>query len=366
VISLSIPWTHLVAFFLVALATPSALPAQTEQSTQTVRGMVFVEASGLPVQGASVDVISSDFEVVVRGVTDVMGRFELALPDTGTFLVTASHAGYLASAPEAVELGPSQSATVMLAIHSLRTDSVRVEALASGNGGYTADIFGQVLENEGGRPIQNVEVRLIGRPRTVTTGNNGRFAIREAEPGIARLYFQHLSYSPREILVDLESGLGYQVAVRMEVDPLEIPGIEVTAVSRTVARRLQPVFDRMDRAVTAHFRTETDFVARGHPPVGSLLQGIPRVRVENRGLRWSVTMTGAVTLNGDPCVPSIYIDGVRVSHHGDPASLSEFLAMSTLDVAIIEVYPGAASLPPEFNDPGTMCAIGIWTRRGGD
>ncbi len=37
--------------------------------------------------------------------------------------------------------------------------------------------------------------------------------------------------------------------------------------------------------------------------------------------------------------------------------------MSTMDVAVIEVYPGAASLPPEFNDPGSMCAIGIWTKR---
>jgi len=358
--------SHPAAFFLLALATPSALLAQTVQSTQTVRGMVFVEASGLPVPGASVDVISSDLEVVVRGVTDAIGRFELALPDTGTFLVTASHTGYLASAPEPVELGPSQSGTVMLAIRSLRTDSVSVAARESENGGYTADIFGQVLENEGGRPIQNVEVRLIGRSRMVTTGNNGRFAIREADPGTVRLYFQHLSYSPREILVDLQSALGYQVAVRMEVDPLEIPGIEVAAVSRSVARRLQPVFDRMERAVTAHFRTEKDFVARGHPPVGSLLQGIPRVRVQNRGLRWLVTMGGAVTMTGDPCVPSIYLDGVRVSHHGDPASLSEFLAMSTLDVAILEVYPGAASLPPEFNDPGTMCAIGIWTKRGGN
>ena len=75
--------------------------------------------------------------------------------------------------------------------------------------------------------------------------------------------------------------------------------------------------------------------------------------------------TIAVTLIGDRCVPTIYLDGMRVSRHGDPASLSEFLTMSTFDVAVIEVYPGAASLPAEFNDPGTMCAIGIWTRRGG-
>jgi hypothetical protein len=82
-------------------------------------------------------------------------------------------------------------------------------------------------------------------------------------------------------------------------------------------------------------------------------------------MNWLVTMGGAVTMTGEPCVPTLYLDGMSVSRHGDPASLSEFLTLSTLDVAVIEVYPGAASLPAEFNDPGTMCAIGIWTRRGG-
>ena len=153
--------------------------------------------------------------------------------------------------------------------------------------------------------------------------------------------------------------------VRSQKEAAEIPGIEVSAVSRMVARRLQPVYDRMNRAVTAHFRTEKDFVARGHPSVGSMLRGLPRVKVQNRGMSWLVTMGGAVTLTGQPCVPTLYLDGMRVSRHGDPASLSEFLTLSTLDVAVIEVYPGAASLPAEFNDPGTMCAIGIWTRRGG-
>ena len=41
------------------------------------------------------------------------------------------------------------------------------------------------------------------------------------------------------------------------------------------------------------------------------------------------------------------------------------IAMAPMGVEIVEVYPGPASLPPEYNDPGTKCAIGIWTKRGG-
>ena len=200
------------------------------------------------------------------------------------------------------------------------------------------------------------------------TGSNGRFFIRDLPPGPARVYVQHLSYQPRETHIDLEEGVAYEVAFRLDPDPFELPGVEVKAMSRRIARRLAPVYDRIDRSTTAYFRTEKDFASRGHPPVGAMIQGLPRVRVAQRGgLMWSVTMGGSVLLTGERCVPAIYLDGIRVSNPYEDtsalSSLSEFMAMSTMDVAVIEVYPGAASLPPEFNDPGSMCAIGIWTKR---
>jgi hypothetical protein len=40
-------------------------------------------------------------------------------------------------------------------------------------------------------------------------------------------------------------------------------------------------------------------------------------------------------------------------------------SLSTMDVEIIEVYSGAASLPAEFWHSGVTCAVGVWTKRGG-
>jgi len=349
----------MAAFCLPASAVSSAL------SAQTITGMVFEGGSGSPIQGASISVLDSNFQGLIQNLfADALGRFRVILPDSGTFLVTASHSDYVAPGPEVLILRPGDSVTVLLALRPLRPDSVTVEARAREDGSYAADVYGRVVDNNGGRPIPNAEVRLIGL-KGVTTGSNGRFFIRGVPPGPARVYVQHLSYQPRETHIDLEPGVAYEVAVRLDPDPMEIPGIEVTAVSRRVARRLEPVYDRMDRAVTAHFRTKEEFASRGHPPVGAMIRGLPRVRVHQRGLFWAVTMGGAVTLSGQACVPAIYLDGIRVSNSEDPMSVSEFMAMSTFDVDVIEVYPGASSLPPEFNDPGTMCAIGIWTRRGG-
>jgi hypothetical protein len=333
---------------------------------QTITGLVFERVSGRPIQGASVSVMDSGFQDLVPNLyADALGRFRVMLSEPGTFVVTARHDDYLASGPEVLMLEPGDSVTVLLQLDPIGPDSVTVEARSAEDGSSGADVYGIVVDNDSGRPVQAAEVMVVGQ-RSVITGSNGRFFVKDLPPGPARVYVQHLSFQPRETHIALEPGIAYEVEFRLDPDPLELPGVEVTAMSRQIARRLEPVFDRMGRAVAADFRTEKDFEQRGHPPVGAMIRGMPGVRVDQRGLQWRINMRGAVLLNGQPCVPSVYLDGIRVSNSEDPSSLSEFMAMSTYDVAVIEIYRGAASLPPEFNDPGTMCAIGIWTKRGGD
>ena len=342
------------------------LAPQNVLSAQSVQGMIFAEGSGLPLQGASIDVFDARLAAAARAVSDATGRYALALPDTGYFLVAASLGGFATSAPEQIWVGPGEAVTVMLSLREMGGDSIRVVAREGEREGRFAYVYGQVVDNDGSRPITSVDVQVVGGDAAGTmTNGDGRFSIRDAQPGTVLVRFEHLSYAPREIQIDLQPGLAYEVSVRLDPDPLELAGIEVATRSRFVARRLEPVYDRMGGAVSAHFRTERDFEVRGNPPVGTMLRGLPSVRVQNRGPNWGVTMGGAVGLDGGRCVPSIYLDGMRVASSADPSGMSEFLSMSTFDVAVIEVYTGPASLPPEFNDPGTLCAVGIWTRRGG-
>jgi hypothetical protein len=342
-----------------ALGAPPRLPAQT------IEGMVYDDDTGMPLQGASISVLSANFESVIQGRADAMGRFRYLLPDSGTYLVSAIMSGYATSAPEVLMLGPGEEVTVMLPLWSLDPQPAGVSVRATEGSGEGADIFGRVVDFGTGQGITNVEVTIQGQNKSAVTDVNGRFFIRDAQGPDVRVYFQHLSYAPREARVEIEPRIAYELSVQMEPEPLEIPGIVVSTTPRIIARRLQPVYERMDRAVTAYFRTDEDFASRGYPPVGSMIRGFPRIRVNNYGAQWRVRMGGAVTLDGSPCMPVVYLDGMRVSSSGDTQSLSEMMAMPTFDVAVIEVYPGAASLPPEFNDPGTMCAIGIWTKRGG-
>ena len=57
--------------------------------------------------------------------------------------------------------------------------------------------------------------------------------------------------------------------------------------------------------------------------------------------------------------------GEQVTHLVARNGVSDMLEMSTAEIEGIEVYPGPATLPAEFNHPGVKCAVVIWTRRGG-
>jgi hypothetical protein len=339
--------------------------------------MVFDESSGAPLRGASVDALDARLQAVGRVVTDMTGQYALTLPDTGYYVVSASMPGYAATAPEQVWLGPGEEITVMLGLRSTEaaSDSAGVDDAASSGAGVTMTesaregstgyIYGRVVEKDGNRPVVNADVQVKGGAAGTMTNGAGRFAIREVEPGEIRLRFEHLSFAPQETEVEVEPGMAYEVSVRMDPDPVEVEGIEVETRSRFVARRLEPVYARMSMGTNADFLTKEAFEMRGMPPVGQMLRGLLSVKVRNYGSQWNITIGRAARIGEGGCVPAVYLDGMRVAKPDDQPAISEFLSMSTFDVEVIEIYKGPASLPPEFNDPGTLCAIGIWTRRGG-
>ena len=230
----------LLAFQAGAAGGPSLLHAQI------IKGMVFDDDTGAPLQGAAISVLSADFKEVIQGRADAMGRFRYLLPDSGIYLISAIESGYATSAPEVLVLGKGEEVTVMLSLWSLDPQPEGVSVRESETGGMGADVYGQVVELETGQPITNVEVRVEGQSGSAVTDVNGRFFIRDVAGSGVKVLFNHLSYAPRETVLTTEAGVAYELAVQMEPEPLELPGIVVSTTPRGIARRLEPVFARMD------------------------------------------------------------------------------------------------------------------------
>jgi hypothetical protein len=226
-----------------------------------------------------------------------------------------------------------------------------------------AHLRGRVVVSGTNDPVEGALVTLVGSGKTVLSRWDGRFVLGDVQPGLQQMRVEHLAYAGRTWAIEAQPGSAYDARIPIEVEAIALDGIEVSVRSRAVARKLEPVFERMERGLGGIFLTTHDFLQRGNGPVANMLQGLPSTRVTgNGGSSWRLSFRRGSSNLQAGCSPEIWVDGIRMVRAG--GDQSEFLAMSTLDVEVIEVFPSASSIPAEYAT-NSFCMVGIWTKRGG-
>ena len=345
--------------FAAVLAAVSSLLIPTFADAQNVRGFVFGEESSAPLEGVLVRLMSRELDPIETTTTDLLGRFSFQADGPERYVIVAELEGY-AAAPQVVEVGPIALAQVHVSI-AMRAMGSTSESRTLGDE-RIAHLRGRVVVSGSNDPVEGASVTLVGG-KTVLTRWDGRFVLGDVQPGLQRIEVEHLAYAGRSWAIEAQPGSAYDALIPVEAEAIRLDGIEVTVRSRAVARKLEPVFERMERGLGGIYLTALDFQRRGHGPVAHMLQGLPSTRVTGSGSSsWTLRFRrGSSSLQGG-CAPEIWVDGIRMVRGGD--DVSEFLAMSTLDVEVIEVYPSASSIPPDYTT-SVFCMVGIWTKRGG-
>ena len=171
--------------FAIALALLTALAdgtaAQTRQASGLARlsGTVVVDGTGEPLAGADVRILESG----AKTFTEPDGYFEFDGLTPGGHTVVASRSGYVTGA--AGTSGPrDRPRPLELTAGSPRHVQIRLVALGV--------ITGRLVD-DAGQPVRGVRVQAIRRRATpspydrdgaaVTSDDDGRFAIRELDPG---------------------------------------------------------------------------------------------------------------------------------------------------------------------------------------
>ena len=342
------------------LVIVSSLLASASADAQNVRGFVFGEESSAPLEGVLVRLLSRTLEPIDTVTTDFLGRFAFQANGPERYVIVAERTGY-GSAPQVIEVGPIALARVSVTI-AMRAMGTTSESETLGDE-RIAHLRGRVVVSGTNDPVEGASVTLVGSGKTVLTRWDGRFVLGDVQPGLQRMRVEHLAYAGRTWALEAEPGSAYDARIPIEVEAIALDGIEVTVRSRAVARKLEPVFERMERGLGGIFLTTHDFRQRGNGPVAHMLQGLPSTRVTGSGASsWRLSFRRGSTNLQAGCAPEIWVDGIRMVRSG--GDLSEFLAMSTIDVEVIEVFPSASSIPVDYAT-SSFCMVGIWTKRGG-
>lgn len=220
------------------------------------------------------------------------------------------------------------------------------------------DIFGRVIDAESGEPVSGALVKLLDTSHDALTDEDGRFLLRDVEPGEYTLEVSQLGYSAQTGRIEVPEGSNVRLRIAVAPAVIELEPIEVAVRSA----KLESVgFYRRMQSGIGTFITRADLEAES---VARLSDYVTRVaglrRTELRDGSYRLNMRGRQTIITD-CRTQYFIDGIQ----------AEMVAYGIDEVAPdavegIEIYKGASQLPSQFSVGRAMCgAILIWTRAGG-
>jgi hypothetical protein len=335
---------------------------------QSVVGITWDAVSGQPVPGANVRVLGPTGEAVDhRGtVSGADGMFELRLPShLGPVILVAEKDGYASSGPFPVVPTPGAQRSdrgILLELQHLGASRANFTLMETGTTAErTARVLGWVRERDSGRPIYAAEVTVLQTGQATTTDANGMFVLGGIPPGEVSLGIEHLSFSPEGHVFRSEPGHAYEIQASMAPEAIPLEGIEVSVRSSTWYRQMDGLRVRMQMGLRGDFVTATEIEARGYPPVEETIRQLPGVRlIKANAFEYDIRFRNCEQQ------PVVYVDGVQVNQPEDREPLRELKMIHSMDIQAVEVYRGAASVPPEFAGPDAMCgALIIWTKRSG-
>lgn len=328
------------------LSVPPTAAQEAQEATEvTVTGNVLNDATGQPVAG--VVVVLEALELTV--VTNAQGRFVLGNIPRGVYDLRLIHQDY-------------QRLDGDLTIDRPGEFFLGLTPIGDPSDGMITGIVGVVTDQVSGQPVPEVVVNVDGVGRVATTDEDGRFSLSELVPGRHDVVFAHLRYRQRSVSTEVEAHHVVRLHVELAVDAIALDPIEVTV--ERLDRNLESVgFYRREADGWGDFLDREDLEFWNPIQLTSALTRFPGVttvpdpRMPSRGFL-------AFRRMGATCIPTVYLDGVRIGGGRDPAGIDDIVNPGV--VAGVEVYRNTAGMPPQYWGTGSSCGVVlIWLRRGG-
>ncbi|MEJ7760753.1 MAG: carboxypeptidase-like regulatory domain-containing protein [Gemmatimonadaceae bacterium] len=359
----------------VVISTPSAsslverkcTPAERKLGSSMAIGMVFDAETGQPSTGAVVSIEWTDYQVDRKSIART--------PQKRTTTVLSDGSYELCGIPSDLETGiaASRGSDTTAALRANFSSGIAIVpfrlsppgGVTEGAGGRNSGspvsrrvkrgigvVRGRILD-AANAPIAGARVSSEDDGAVTLSGADGSFGLGGLRPGTRGVVVRRLGFEPVRVPVEVESGAGRLVEVKLTKF---IPVLETVRVSALREHGLQQVGFASRKTLGAGRYLSPDEIARRNPPrLTDLLRIIPSFRI-------GTTSSGQPYVTGrlGDCV-RYYVDGHLWADAG--GTPDDFV--SGAELGALEVY-GAQSSPPEFTAfgrNGKPCAsVVIWTK----
>jgi len=220
------------------------------------------------------------------------------------------------------------------------------------------------VKDSAGTPIRLATVILDTGEVTTFSRGDGSFGPVLLAAGPHRVTVAADGFAPVGATFQLASHASIRLEITLISSGVRLPTVRVRASRELFAEpRLSGFLHRL-AAGTGQYMDARQIRARGYPPLTELLRTVPGVqlvRVPSQfGNAYALLMHGQSTFGA--CPTQVYVDGHPAALSStDPLALDHLI--QTREIAAIEIYPGASSVPPQFNGPSASCGVLVlWTR----
>ena len=229
-------------------------------------------------------------------------------------------------------------------------------ALSSLASAQSVGAISGTIRDSAGAPIPGVEVVLLQRPGAVYSDSLGVFRFANVPTGKRALHFRRLGFEPKSLDADIAQDKTLALSVTLDPFATEIEGMNVEELTRR-RQLLSDFYDRKSRGF-GHFITRDEIEKRSPMNLSDMMRMVPGAKLvpiqgtSMAALRFNRAQTGR------DCPPQYWVDGVKAY----ALNIDDIIPS---DVEGIEIYPGASTVPPQFNtrEGTTICGVVlIWTR----
>ncbi|HTE48131.1 MAG TPA: hypothetical protein VK636_23000 [Gemmatimonadaceae bacterium] len=253
----------------------------------------------------------------------------------------------------------STSMNAALALPQKPVDSLRPTSAARVLGVYDPET-GEAIE---GADVVDINSKLSAR--TTKTGTVG-LGFLQGEAALLRI--TKVGYKPNVTFVKLGPLDTVPLTVLLSRAVVRLPTVIThDSAGRYISPGLQSFEERRGTSVGGQFLSEVELRKADNRKLSDVLRRFNGMTIQCHPPLCEVVTTRQLkrlAFLGGVCYSDIYLNGALVSEGSNPSeSVHNIDEFAVRDLAGIEFYAGAASVPPEFNKTGSPCGvILLWSR----
>jgi hypothetical protein len=216
------------------------------------------------------------------------------------------------------------------------------------------------------RPLVSADISVVGTAARVVTGENGRFRMLQVPPGQYLIVVRRIGFAPTSGIIDVPDKDTLRLSYTLLRSNNLLDTVRVRG-SRVTMRMLD--FEKRRQQGQGQFITQEEIERRGSIQSSDFLRYMRGVEVSQVTTQafagtqvYSRREAGGFTdsQQQQACAMQVILDGIIL-----PRNFNLDLLPPPKQIAGIEVYSGAATVPPQFGGVDRRCGVvAFWTRDG--